>query len=68
MATIRDVVGDGALRAMQLSDRVQQRSRGQVDSNDQHDPEYVEMRISAFGSITFFLKDIASHVPHKSTE
>ena len=67
MDDIQSLVKDDALKAMQLADRVQQRTRGQLPSSaDRHqleetndlDPRYVQLCVQTFESLKQFLKDL----------
>lgn len=73
MALVRKVVGEDAIKALQLCDRLQLRARGQVTSADVNDPKYAAMCINVFESIKIFLKDLsgsyktkALHTGHRS--
>ena len=58
MKTIRGLVGDDAVKALQLSDKLQQRARGQIHTEDIHERKYTQMCIGVFRSIKTFLNDL----------
>jgi hypothetical protein len=66
MATIRKLVGDDAVKALQLSDRIQQRARGQVGTCNANDRKYFGMCIGVFNSIKSFLQELSSQYNTKA--
>ena len=66
MATVHKLVGDDAVKALQLSDRVQQRARGQVAVGSFHDHKYTGMCVNVFQSIKSFLNGLSSRYNTKA--
>ena len=66
MSTVHKVTGGDAIKSLQLSDRVQQRSRGQVATGDMHDQKHVDMCMNVFDSLKGFLSDLSSRYRTKA--
>jgi hypothetical protein len=71
MGHIQSLVGDDALKALQLSDRVKQRARGGLTAAQDPDgsnlePKYVRMCVGVFESLQGFLKDLQAQYTTKA--
>ena len=69
MSSIQSVVGDDAIKALQLADRVQQRARGQLGQHqgqEEPDSKYVQMCVGVFESLQGFLKDLQDQYTTKA--
>jgi hypothetical protein len=66
MLKIRNLVGDDAVKALQLSDMLQQRARGQLHTQDAHDHKYMQMCTGVFESLKMFLNDLQAQYKTKA--
>ena len=68
MSTVHGLTGGDAIKALQLSDRVQQRARGQLPDRSAHDKKYVDnvMCVGVFESLKDFLNELSSRYKTKA--
>jgi hypothetical protein len=66
MECVHKLVGDDAVKAPQLSDRVQQRARGTINDESIHDKKYTKMCVGVFESVKSFLHELSSRYKTKA--